>query len=135
MVRGPATLLYGSNAIGGVINSISRHDVFHQHTHDSVRGFLTGQAGTNNAMGGGSGGFEFGAGKWQFWGSGGSQRTGEYNTPIGKIQNTQTRATQSDGGFGRYGEKSFFSFNDLGNVCWDSLGRDNSICNRPGKPN
>ena len=111
VVRGPATLLYGSNAIGGAVNSISRHDVFHQHSHEGVRGYLTGLGGSNNGQGGASGGLEFGRKAWEFWASGGSQRTGEYHTPLGPVRNSRTRATQTDAGFGRYGEKGFFSFN------------------------
>ena len=57
VVRGPSTLLYGSSAIGGVVNAISRHDVLHEHAHEGIRGYLTGMAGSNNGLGGGSGGF------------------------------------------------------------------------------
>jgi iron complex outermembrane receptor protein len=111
VVRGPATLLYGSSAIGGVVNAVSRHEGFREHTHEGVSGYLTGIGGTNNALGGGSGGFEFGTKKWEFWASGGGQRTGSYQTPIGEIQNTQTRMEQTDAGLGRYGEKAFLAFN------------------------
>jgi iron complex outermembrane receptor protein len=110
VVRGPATLLYGSNALGGVVNAISRHDV-HEHAYAGVRGYLTGNAGSNNGLGGGSGGFEFGVNKWVFWGSGGGQRTGDYHTPLGTVGNSQTRVAQTDAGLGRYGDKAFFSFN------------------------
>ena len=111
VVRGPATLLYGSSAIGGVVNAISRHDVFDQHTHEGVRGYITGVGGSNNGLGGGSAGFEFGTKNWEFWASGGGQRTGDYETPIGEVQNSQTRLEQTDGGLGRYGDKGFLSFN------------------------
>jgi iron complex outermembrane receptor protein len=111
VVRGPATLLYGSNAIGGVVNAISRHDVFHQHVHEGVHGFLTGTGGSNNSLGGGSGGFEFGRKPWEFWGSGGGQRASSYATPLGTVHNSQTRISQTDGGLGHYGARAFFSFN------------------------
>jgi len=109
VVRGPATLLYGSNAIGGVVNAISRHDLIHQHPHEGLKGYVTGLAGNANANAGGSAGLEYGTGNWMLWGSGGGQRTGEYNTPIGKIHNSQTRLEHGSGGIGRYGDKSFFS--------------------------
>src|SRR6185436_18383063 len=51
VVRGPATLLYGSSAIGGVVNAISRHEAFDEHTHLGVRGYLTGVAASNSAQG------------------------------------------------------------------------------------
>ena len=95
VVRGPATLLYGSSAIGGVVNAISRHEV-HEHAHDGVRGYITGVAGSNKALGGGSGGFEFGINKWEFWAFGGGQRTNDYETPIGTVQNSQARTAQTD---------------------------------------
>ncbi len=38
IVKGPATLLYGSNAIGGVVNTISGHDS----AHKGLNGYLTG---------------------------------------------------------------------------------------------
>lgn len=111
VVRGPATLLYGSNAIGGVVNAISRRDVFHQHADQGVRGYTTGLGGSNNAQGGGSSGFEFGRKAWEFWASGGGQRTGSYKSALGAVPNSQTRGSQTDAGLGRYGSKAFFSFN------------------------
>ena len=111
VVRGPATLLYGSSAIGGVVNAVSRHEGFREHPHEGGSGFLTGVGGSNNGLGGGSGGFEFGTKRWQFWASGGGQRTGEYHSAIGKVLNSQTRMAQTDGGIARYGEKGFLSFN------------------------
>ena len=38
VVKGPATLLYGSNAIGGVVNTVSGHDS----PHKGLNGYLTG---------------------------------------------------------------------------------------------
>lgn len=110
VVRGPATLLYGSSAVGGVVNVISRHDL-HQHPDQGVRGFLTGSGGSNNGLGSGSGGFEFGAGNWQFWASGGGLRTGDYSSAAGKVFNSGTRMEQTNGGLGYYGSKAFASFN------------------------
>src|SRR5262245_9509102 len=56
IVKGPATLLYGSNAIGGVVNGITTNDVYHQ----GLSGYLTSYAGTNNWQAGTSGGFKYG---------------------------------------------------------------------------
>jgi iron complex outermembrane receptor protein len=106
IVKGPATLLYGSNAIGGVVNAVTGHDF----SHEGVRGYFTTIGGTTNDQAGVSGGLEYGIGKWMLWGNTSGQRTGDYNTPIGEIPNSKTRATSGLGGFGRYGDKSFFSF-------------------------
>jgi iron complex outermembrane recepter protein len=111
IVKGPATLLYGSNAIGGVVNAITGHHQMHGHSHPGVRGYVTGFGGSTNGHAGGAGGFDYGAGKWLLWGSGSAQRTGDYNTPAGKIENSQTRVSNASGGFGRYGDRYFF---DLG---------------------
>jgi iron complex outermembrane recepter protein len=107
VVKGPATLLYGSNAIGGVVNAISGHD----EAHKGVRGYVTGIGGTTNNQGGASGGIEFGTEKWLFWANGGGQRTSDYRTPIGTIENSFSRYGNASGGFGYFGDKGFLSFN------------------------
>jgi iron complex outermembrane receptor protein len=105
VVRGPATLLYGSNAIGGVVNAVTGHDF----AHDGVRGYITGIGGTTNNQGGISGGIEYGIKNWMIWGNASAQRTGDYDTPVGEIPNSKTRYGSGLGGFGYYGEKPFFS--------------------------
>ncbi len=107
IVKGPATLLYGSNAIGGVVNTISGHDA----PHKGVNGYVTGLGSTNSRQAGGSGGLEFGTDKWMVWGNAGGQRSGDYDTPIGEVQNSFSREGSAAAGFGYYPEKGFFSFN------------------------
>ena len=111
IVKGPATLLYGSNAMGGTVNAVSRHHAFHQHPHQGLRGFVSGSAGSANSFGGGNAGFEYGVGKWMIWGSGGGSRNGDYDSPAGPVFNSRTRSANGRGGFGHYGERMFFSFN------------------------
>ena len=41
IVKGPATLLYSGNAMGGTVNAISRHHEHHPHPHKGLRGFLS----------------------------------------------------------------------------------------------
>lgn len=105
VVKGPATLLYGSSAIGGVVNAISGHDS----AHNGVNGYVTGVGATNGGQGGGSAGIEFGTDKWLFWANGGGQRIGDYDTPIGKIENSFSREGNVAAGFGYYADKGFFS--------------------------
>ena len=109
VVKGPATLLYGSNALGGVINVITRHHQMHQHPHKGLRGYATVVGGSTNAQGQGSLGLEYGVGHWLLWGTGGGQRTRDYRTPLGRVPNSETRGGNGTGGFGRYGERGFFS--------------------------
>jgi iron complex outermembrane recepter protein len=107
IVKGPASLLYGSNAIGGVVNTISGHDS----PHKGLNGYLTGVGSTNGGQGGGSGGIEYGTDNWLVWANGGGQRSGDYNTPIGRVENSFSRERSAAAGFGYYPEKGFFSFN------------------------
>ena len=110
IVKGPATLLYSGSAMGGTVNAISRHHQVHHHPHEGVRGFVSGSAGTSNALGGVNAGVEYGVGEWLFWGQGGGVRTGDYTAPgQGTIFNSRSRMTNGGGGFGFYGEKMFFS--------------------------
>lgn len=107
VVKGPATLLYGSNAIGGVVNAISAHDS----AHKGLNGYLTGVGSTNSNQAGASGGIEFGTERWLFWANGGGQRSGDYNTPIGQVPNSFSREGNVATGFGYYRTKGFFSVN------------------------
>ncbi len=105
VVKGPATLLYGSNGIGGVVNAISEHS----EAHPGMRGYVTGLASTNNYQAGGSGGIEFGTAKWSFWGNGGGQRAGDYETPLGRVTNSFAKSGNGVGGFGYFAEHGSFS--------------------------
>jgi iron complex outermembrane recepter protein len=107
IVKGPATLLYGSNAIGGVVNAITGHDS----AHKGVNGYVTGLGSTNGNQFGGSGGIEYGTDKWLFWANGGGQRSGNYDTPIGEVRNSFSRQRSLSAGVGYYPQKGFFSFN------------------------
>lgn len=107
VVKGPATLLYGSNAIGGVVNAISGHDT----AHPGFNGYITGIGSSNNRQFGGSGGVEYGRNNWQIWGNVGAQRAGDYHTPIGNVPNSFSREGSFSSGLGYYPNKGFFSFN------------------------
>ena len=107
IVKGPATLLYGSNAIGGVVNAISSHDS----PHKGVNAFFTTLGSTNSSQFGGSGGVEYGTDKWLFWASGGGHRSDDYETHDGKVLNSFSRGGNLATGFGYYLTHGFFSFN------------------------
>lgn len=110
VVKGPASLLYGSNAIGGVVNTIGRHSRAHAHPHQGLSGTISGVVGSNNAHGGGGASVEYGAGSWLFWGAGSGQRTGDYETPIGEVENSKSRISGGTAGLGWFGQRAFFSF-------------------------
>lgn len=107
IVKGPATLLYGSNAIGGVVNTVSGHDS----PHSGVNGYVTALGSTNSKQAGGSAGFEFGTDRWLVWANGGGQRSGDYDTPLGTVRNSFSREGSTAVGFGYYPDKAFFSVN------------------------
>jgi iron complex outermembrane receptor protein len=117
VVKGPATLLYGSNAVGGVVNAISLHSELHDHVHPGPSGYFTGLGGSANASGGTGGGLDWGMGRWLVWGDGSAQRTGDYQSPAGTVFNSFTRMYNGSVGFGHYTDKNFFTF---------STGRDTS---------
>ena len=110
VIKGPATLLYGSNALGGVVNAITSHHQIHEHPHPGLRGHLSGVGGFANAQGGTSGEIEYGSGRWLAQLGGGARRSGNYNTPIGVIQNSGSRVTSTSGRLGWFAEKKFASF-------------------------
>lgn len=104
VLKGPATLLYGSNAIGGVVNVIDHHD------NDFVsgfRGFLTGVTGSADKQAGFAGGGEYGYKNFMFRGKAGAQRTGNFSTPEGVVPNSRSRSNNGSFGLGYYGEKAW----------------------------
>lgn len=110
VVKGPATLLYGSNAIGGVVNAISGHD---EGAHPGLRGTLSLTGGTNSSQASAAGGIEYGVRKWMFWGNSSAQRTGDYTAGgnFGRVLNTATNSVTTSTGFGYFAEKAFFNAN------------------------
>jgi iron complex outermembrane receptor protein len=106
VVKGPATLLYGSNAIGGVVNIISNHE---DSAHKGLRGFFTGLGGTNNNQFGTSGGLEYGYKKFMIFGDGSFQRTGDYHSPLGVVPNSAARSAYGSIGGGYFADKGFFT--------------------------
>ena len=109
VVKGPATLLYGSSALGGVVNAISRHHAVHEHPHQGVRGFVSSSGGSSNSLAGAGTGFEYGHGKWMIWGGGSGQRSSDYGTPAGTVEGSRTRSVNGQLGLGWYGDKTFIS--------------------------
>ncbi len=110
VVKGPGTLLYGSNAIGGVVNAISGHD---EGFHNGTRGYFSTLGGINNKQAGISGGIEQGYKNFMFWANGSGQRSGDYKAGkgFGKVQNTFTKNANANGGGGYFKNKFFATGN------------------------
>ncbi len=105
VVRGPATLLYGSSAIGGVVNLVS--DEIATEPVEGVHGAFTAQGATADENAGIAGNLSGGNGKlaWRVNGSG--QRTDEYDTPEGNVPNSQSNSKSGGGSLAYTAENGF----------------------------
>jgi iron complex outermembrane receptor protein len=106
VVRGPATLLYGANAIGGLVNVIT--DQIPTANVDRAKGELTFDLGSNAAEAGGAGDVHIGNGKFAMHFGASSRRTGDFSTPEGEVENSQSRSSVVNVGVSRTWEKNYF---------------------------
>jgi iron complex outermembrane recepter protein len=96
VVRGPATLLYGSNAIGGLVNVVTNE--IPRSPVKTTTGSFTFDAASNARQAAGAGDVTIGNGKIALHLSGSGRRSGDYETPDGDVSNSFNRA-----GFGEVG--------------------------------
>lgn len=104
VIKGPATLLYGSNAIGGVVNAVTSDE---GDPHPGVRGYFSGVGATNNKQAGVSGGVEYGYKNFLFNINGNTMRDGDFQTPLGRIPNSSARSWGGNTSVGYYAKKGF----------------------------
>jgi iron complex outermembrane receptor protein len=90
VIRGPASLLYGSNAIGGVVNAIS-DEVGHDSPFEGVVGHIVAEYGSVNTEGAGNGHVDVGTGNFIFHAGGGIRDAGNYDSAEGEVLNSQTK--------------------------------------------
>lgn len=90
VVRGPATLLYGANAIGGLVNVIS--DTIPTSPVSGASGNVTMDLGSAAREGGGALDVLVGNNRWALHASGSGRRSGDVRTPEGAVGNTQSRS-------------------------------------------
>ena len=109
IVRGPATLFYGNNAIGGVVNAISAADALRGVPFEGVLGNATLDAGTSNELGGLTGGVNYGRDRWFLWAEGGTRRSSDYAIPGGRLLHSGTYRGTGRGGIGWTGPRWFGS--------------------------
>jgi iron complex outermembrane receptor protein len=96
VVRGPATLLYGSNAIGGLVNVIT--DEIPTRPQMGAKGNFTFDLGSAANEGGAAGDVNIGNGSVALHLGGGGRRSSDVGTPEGELANSQSR-----NGFGSVG--------------------------------
>lgn len=104
VIKGPATLLYGSNAIGGVINAVTDDE---DNPHPGFHGYFTALGGTVNRQGGIAGGLEYGYEKFLFNTNLNFIREGDYDTPLGRVPNTNSRNYGGSQSVGYFSNKYF----------------------------
>ena len=116
VVRGPATLLYGSNSVGGVVNSITPHESFKDSLTAGTRGQLSIDAGSASGQAGTFGNAQHAQGPLVVWVGGGTRRTDDYDTPAGIVENSKTRLSTGRAGLGYASDRLFasggFTFED-----------------------
>lgn len=106
VVRGPAALLYGSNAIGGVINLI--REEIPASVPEQARGMLSLQAqSVNDGLAGGASA-ETGLGAFALRAEGSFRRADDLDTPRGPLENTSLRTYSLSAGVSRVAETGHY---------------------------
>ena len=90
IVRGPATLLYGPNAVGGVVNAITPQESYRESLLEGTRAQFSADLGSANAQAGSNFGLQHARNGVHYWAGGGTRRTDDYATPEGTVENSAT---------------------------------------------
>ncbi len=98
VVRGPASLLYGPSAIGGVINLMTTD--IPEDWDQGPSGVVSLQGASNNDMGAGFGRFAWGSENWASTGRFSYRKAGDVNTPGGIIPSTYMESYDGSIGMG-----------------------------------
>lgn len=106
VVRGPATLLYGANAIGGLVNVIT--DEIPREKQQGAEGRFTLDLGSAAREAAGAADVHVGNGMFALHVGGSARRSGDVQTPEGDVENSQSRSGMGSVGLSWTGEKGFF---------------------------
>src|SRR5262245_32697604 len=106
IVRGPATMLYGANAIGGLVNIIT--DDIPTRPVTRATGSATFDLGSAATEGGAATDIHVGNGTFAGHFGGGFRHTGDFDTPDGKVPDSQLRSGFGNVGAGWTGERAYF---------------------------
>ena len=109
IVRGPATLLYGSNAVGGLVNVITPQESYRESLLEGTRAQLSADVGSANAQTGTNVGLQHARNGVHYWAGGSMRRTEDYTTPLGTVENSATESTNARAGVGWSGDQLFAS--------------------------
>jgi iron complex outermembrane receptor protein len=106
VVRGPATLLYGANAIGGLVNVVT-NDIPRMPVSKPT-GSITLDAASGAPGGGGAGDVTLGNGKFAVHLAGSGRRSNDFKSPDGTIPNSFNRAGTAEVGAGYTSDRGYF---------------------------
>jgi iron complex outermembrane receptor protein len=106
VVRGPATLLYGANAIGGLVNVIT--DEIPREKQQGAEGRFMLDLGSGAREAAGAGDVHVGNGTFALHVGGSARRSGDVKTPEGDVENSQSRSGTGSVGLSWTGDKGFF---------------------------
>ncbi len=106
VVRGPATLLYGANAIGGLVNIIT--DEIPTRPETGVGGNFTFDLGSAASQVAAAGDLHVGNGTLALHVGGGGRRSGDVSTPVGTVDNSQSRNGFGNAGLSWTRERGYF---------------------------
>ena len=105
VVRGPATLLYGSNAIGGLVNVLT--DQIPMRPVTGSTGTVSLELGSNAREAAGAAEVQLGNGRLALTIGGNGRRTGNYRTPSADIDNSRLRQAGFNVGVARTTDTSY----------------------------
>lgn len=105
VVRGPATLLYGANAIGGLVNVIT--EVVPTHPSTGTSGTAQFDFGTGASEGGAAANLLVGDGRWALNIGGSARGSGDVRTPEFRVANSQSRSAIGNVGVSRTTDNGF----------------------------
>ncbi len=105
VVRGPATLLYGANAIGGLVNVIT--ELIPTHSTDGTSGTAQFDIGTGATEGGAAAELTVGNGQWALNVGGSARSAGDVRTPDFRVENSQSRSAIGNVGLAYTTDKGY----------------------------
>jgi iron complex outermembrane recepter protein len=105
VVRGPATLLYGANAIGGLVNVVT--EVIPTKPVERTLGAFQGNGGSAAEEAGAAADISLGTGRAALRAGGSTTRTSDVGTPLGDVPNSQSRTTMGQIGGSLTGANGF----------------------------
>lgn len=106
VVRGPATLLHGANAIGGLVNIVT--DVIPTKRVERTEGSMQADFGSAASEAAGAADVSVGDGRFALHAGGSGRRSGDVDTPLGTVENSQSQSGFGHVGASRVTDKGFF---------------------------